>query len=67
MYSFQSGVILTTVCVLDGINRLQMILIGRWPMVRRLPLPQVQPTVKGVQVRLVSLFDFLKQCKMFSH
>ena len=61
MYSFQSGVILTTVCVLDGINRLQMILIGRWHLVRRLPLLQVQPTVKGAQVRLVSFFDFLKK------
>jgi len=52
-----------------------MILIGRWPLARRLPLLQVQPTVKGVQVRLVSLFNFrniiyslksLTQCKTVS-
>ena len=47
----QVGVISTTVCVLDGINPPPMILIGRWPLARRLPLLQVQPMAKGVQVR----------------
>ena len=59
-YLFQVGVTSTTVYVLDGINPQQMILIGRCPLARRLPLLQVQPTVKEVQVLLDSFFNFLK-------
>jgi len=42
---------LITGCVLGGINRLQMILTGRWYLVRRLPLPQARVLVKVDQVR----------------
>ena len=37
-------------CALDGINYLQMILTGRWHLVRRLPLPQARAPDKEVQV-----------------
>ena len=54
---FQSGVILTTVCVLDGFSRQRMILTGRFHLVQRLRRLQVQVTIKEGQV--VSLFVYL--------
>lgn len=58
MLSFQYGVRLTTVCVLDGVSRLQMILTGRWHLVEHLLPLRVQLPVKAVQVRCACLSDF---------
>ena len=52
MKPFQSGVILNSGCVLDGINHLQMILIGRWDLVRRPLRLRAQLLAKEVQVRI---------------
>ncbi len=49
--SFKSGVTSKMDCVTDGINRLLMILTGRWLLVRRLPRPLVRVPVKEDQVR----------------
>lgn len=49
--TLQSGVTLTMACVLGGINLPQMILTGRWHLVRRPLLLLVRIMVKEDQVR----------------
>lgn len=56
MQPFQFGVISTTVCVLNGINRPLMILIGRWHMVPHLRLLLVLLTATGVLVSYTYFF-----------